>query len=253
MEPLITFKNVSRSYYKNKKLFAGIDNISFEVYPSQILSILGPSGCGKTTILRLICSILDSNKGQILYQKKDISYARKKGLIGLVPQDSTLLPNRTVETNIALPLEIRKIKNKEVVQQLINLVGLKGFEKFYPQQLSGGMKQRVSIARALVYEPEVLLMDEPFASLDEIIRENLNLELINIQRRLKQTIVFVTHNIEEAVFISDRILIMSAQPGKIIEEITVNLPQKRNQEIRNSQEFFQVVKQVRGLLEKNYD
>lgn len=253
MEPLITFKNVSRNYYENKKLLVGIDNISFEVYPCQILSILGPSGCGKTTILRLICSILEPTKGKILYQDKDISYARKNGLIGLVPQEPTLLPNRTIEANIALPLEIKKIKDKKAVYQLINLVGLKGFENFYPHQLSGGMKQRVSIARALVYEPEVLLMDEPFASLDEIIRENLNLELINIQRRLKQTIVFVTHNIEEAAFISDRIIVMSTRPGKIIEEIIVDLPQNRNQELRTSQEFFQVVKQIRRLLGKNCD
>ncbi len=253
MESLITFKDVSRNYYENKKLLVGIDDISFEVYPYQILSILGPSGCGKTTILRLICNILEPTKGDIFYQDKNISYARKKGLIGLVPQEPTLLPHRTVEANITLPLEIRKIKNKEAVHRLIDLVGLKEFEKFYPHQLSGGMKQRVSIARALVYEPKVLLMDEPFASLDEIIRENLNMELINIQRRLKQTIIFVTHNIEEAAFISDRIIVMSTRPGRITGEIKVDLSQDRNQELRNSQEFFQVVKQIRQLLEKSYD
>lgn len=253
MEPLITFKDVSRNYYENKKLFVGINNISFEVYPYQILSILGPSGCGKTTILRLICSTLEPTKGEILYQDKNTSYARRKGLIGLVPQEPTLLPNRTVEANIALPLEIRKIKNKEAVNRLINLVGLKRFKKFYPHQLSGGMKQRVSIARALVYEPKVLLMDEPFASLDEIIRENLNLELISIQRRLKQTIVFVTHNIEEAAFISDRIIVMSTRPGKITGKIQVDLPEERKQDLRNSQKFFQVVKQIRQLLGKSYD
>lgn len=253
MEPLIIFKDVSRNYYENKKLVVGIDNVSFEVYPHQILSILGPSGCGKTTILRLISSILKPTKGEIFYQTKDISYARENGLIGLVPQAPTLLPNRTVETNIALPLEIKRIKDDKTISRFINLVGLKGFEKFYPHQLSGGMKQRVSIARALVYQPEVLLMDEPFASLDEIIREHLNLELINIQRRLKQTIIFVTHNIEEAAFISDRVIVMSTQPGKKIGEVKVNLPQNRNQELRNSQEFFQVTKQIRQLLEKSYD
>jgi len=249
MEPLIIFKNVSKNYYENKKLVVGINNVSFEVYPHQILSILGPSGCGKTTILRLISSILKPTEGSIFYQAKDISYARKSGLIGLVPQAQTLLPNRTVEANISLPLEIKKVKNDKMISQLIDLVGLKGFEKFYPHQLSGGMKQRVSIARALVYQPEVLLMDEPFASLDEIMRENLNLELINIQRRLKQTIVFVTHNIEEAVFISDRIIMLS-QPGKNIEEVKIDLPQDRNQELRNSQNFFQVVSKIRKLLGK---
>jgi len=252
MKPLITFKDVSKNYYENKKLLVAIDKLSFEVYPHQILSIIGPSGCGKTTILKLICSILEPTEGEILYQNKNISYARENGLIGWVPQEPTLLPNRTVEGNIALPLEIRKGKNKDAIYQLIDLVGLKGFEKFYPHQLSGGMKQRVSIARALVYEPELLLMDEPFASLDEIMRENLNLALINIQRRLKQTIIFVTHNIEEAAFISDRIIVMSSRPGRLAGEIQVDLPRDRNQDVRSSQEFFQVVKQIRRLLGENY-
>jgi len=252
MKPLITFKNVSRNYYENKKPLVAIDKLSFEVYPHQILSILGPSGCGKTTILRLICSILEPTEGEILYQNKNISYAREKGLIGWVPQEPTLLPYRTVEGNITLPLEIRKGKNKDAIYQLIDLVGLKGFEKFYPHQLSGGMKQRVSIARALADEPELLLMDEPFASLDEIIRENLNLELINIQRRLKQTIIFVTHNIEEAAFISDFIIVMSTRPGRIIGKIQVDMPRERSQEFRSSQDFFQIVKQIRQLLGKNY-
>jgi len=252
MKPLITFEDVSKNYYENKKLLVAIDKLSFEVYPHQILSIIGPSGCGKTTILKLICSILEPTEGEILYQNKNISYARENGLIGWVPQEPTLLPNRTVDGNIALPLEIRKGKNKDAIYQLIDLVGLKGFEKFYPHQLSGGMKQRVSIARALVYEPELLLMDEPFASLDEIMRENLNLALINIQRRLKQTIIFVTHNIEEAAFISDRIIVMSSRPGRLAGEIQVDLPRDRNQDVRSSQEFFQVVKQIRRLLGENY-
>lgn len=170
-----------------------------------------------------------------------------------MPQSPTLLPNRTVYTNISLPLEIKKIKDGEVVDKFIDLVHLNGFEKFYPHQLSGGMKQRVSIARALVYEPELILMDEPFASLDEIIRENLNLELINIQRRLNPTIVFVTHDIEEATFISDRIIIMSSQPGKKIGEVKINLSRDRNRELRNSQDFFNTVKEIRKELNKSYD
>ena len=253
MKPLIIFKNVSKNYYEDRKPFVAIDKINFEVYSNQILSILGPSGCGKTTILRLISNVLKPTEGEILYQDKNISYAKKNGLIGLVPQEPTLLPNRTVDTNIALPLEIRRERNKNAVYQTIELLGLRGFEKFYPYQLSGGMKQRVSIARALVYKPEILLMDEPFASLDEITRENLNLELINIQRKLKQTIVFVTHNIEEAVFISDQLIIMSTHPGKIIKKIQVNFPIERNQELRNRQDFLRIVQQIRQLLDKNYE
>jgi NitT/TauT family transport system ATP-binding protein len=253
MQPLVTFQNVSKKYIENKKIVIAIDNVSFEVYPHEVLSILGPSGCGKTTILRLIGNILEPASGKIFYKDQGISYARKNGLIGLVPQAPTLLPNRTVRANIFLPLEIKKIKDEIAVDEFIDLVHLKGFEKFYPHQLSGGMKQRVSIARALVYEPELILMDEPFASLDEIIRESLNLELINIQRRLKSTIVFVTHNVEEAVFISDRIIIMSSQPGKKIGEIKINLSDDRNCELRNSQDFFNIVKNVRNELNKSYD
>lgn len=252
MQSLITFQNVSKNYYENKKTVIAINNISFEVFPHEILSILGPSGCGKTTILRLIGDIFKPTSGNIFYKDKDISYARKNDMIGLVPQAPTLLPNRTVGMNISLPLEIKKIDDKELVQKFINLVHLNGFEKFYPHQLSGGMKQKVSIARALVYEPELILMDEPFASLDEIIRENLNIELINIQRRLKSTIIFVTHDVEEAVFISDRIIVMSSQQEKKIGEMKIDLPRDRNNELRNSQEFFNIVKEVRKLLNKSY-
>lgn len=230
----------------------GIKDITFDVYPHEILSIIGPSGSGKTTILKMISSILRPTEGVILYQNKDISYARKKGLIGLVPQSSTLLPNRNIRKNIGLPLEMRNRKDDATVDKMIKMVGLQGFEKYYPNQLSGGMKQKVSISRALINNPEVLLMDEPFSSLDEIVRENLNIELIKIQRQLKQTIVFITHNIEEAVFLSDRIIILSSQPGRVIAEVKVKLPRDRNKELRISEDFFIQVKEIRKLLEKCY-
>ncbi len=253
MEPLIVFQNVLRCYQENNRSVVGVGEISFSVLSNQILSILGPSGCGKTTILKLISGLLKPTSGRIIYQGKDIIYAKSNGLIGLVPQAPTLMPNRTVAENIRLPLEIKKIKDDKNISLLIKLVGLSGFEKFYPHQLSGGMKQRVSIARALVYQPAVLLMDEPFAALDEIIRERLNLELLDIQRRLKTTIVFVTHNVEEAVFISDWIVIMSACPGKKIGEVEVDLPPIRNQALRISQNYFDEVKKVRELLAQSYD
>lgn len=252
MPALITLKKVSRVYQNNKKSVLGVDRLSFTVYPNEIISLIGPSGCGKTTVLKMLSDILSPTSGKILYRDREISYAREKGLVGFVPQSPTLMPNRNVERNISLPLEVKGINGRQEISDLIKLVGLEGFEKFYPHQLSGGMKQRVSIARALVYKPRVLLMDEPFASLDEIIREKLNIELVNIQRRLRQAIVFVTHNIEEAVFISNRVLIMSAMPGRIIKEDTVSLPPKRDQELKASQTFFKEVKKFRRYLQMIY-
>jgi NitT/TauT family transport system ATP-binding protein len=243
MKPLITLKDVSFDYYENKKVVGGVNNINLDIYPSEIISIIGPSGCGKTTILKLISSIISPEKGEITYQEK---------CVGLVPQEPSLLPSRNVKSNIELPLEVKKIKNEERVDELINIVGLKGFEKLYPSQLSGGMKQRVSIARALVHEPKVLLMDEPFSALDEIIRERLNLELINIHNRLKQAIVFVTHNIEEAVFISNRVYVMSGFSGKIIGEVDVDFGREKNIEDKFNQDFLSGMKNVRQLLKRGY-
>lgn len=249
-EALIEIKDVSRSYTENKHTVKGLDGISFSVYPREIVSILGPSGCGKTTLLRLLADTLDFSEGKIRFKDSDISTARKQGLIGMVPQTPALLPNRTVRENIRLPLEIKNIINETKVDKMISMVGLDGCGQMFPHQLSGGMKQRVSIARALVYEPEVLLMDEPFSSLDELLKERLNLDILKIYDRIHQTIIFVTHNIEEAVFISHRIFIMTKQPGKIKEEIKVNLPLKRTSDLKKESAFYDEVIRVRRSLEK---
>ncbi len=243
MKPLITLKNVSFNYYENKKVIGGVNDINLDIYPSEIISIIGPSGCGKTTILKLISNIIFPDKGEIIYQEK---------CVGLVPQEPSLLPSRNVRSNIRLPLEVKKINDEERINELIDIVGLKGFEELYPSQLSGGMKQRVSLARALVYNPKVLLMDEPFSALDEIIRERLNLELIDIHNKLKQAIVFVTHNIEEAVFISNRVYVIAGFSGKIIGEVDVDFGRKKSLEDKFTQNFFSKIKNVRQLLKKGY-
>ncbi|MFH1183225.1 MAG: ABC transporter ATP-binding protein [Candidatus Moraniibacteriota bacterium] len=249
-EPILEFDKVSKVYLNNKIPNVALSDINFQVYPQEVVSILGPSGCGKTTILRLICNIINPTKGRIYYGNSDIKHISRKRIIGLVPQSSALMPNRTVESNIKLPLEIKGIVSEKKVAKFIELLGLSGFEKFFPDQLSGGMRQRTAIARALVYEPEILLMDEPFASIDEILREKLNVELVKINRKLKQTVVFVTHNIEEAVFISDRILLMSSNPGKIMGEIEVNIEDERDYELRTKNIFYSEVKKIRKTFKK---
>jgi NitT/TauT family transport system ATP-binding protein len=250
MDPLITLENVTRFYASNGENKVGLKNVSFHVHPEEVVSLIGPSGCGKTTILKMISTILNPSEGKIYYKKKHISLAREDGLLGYIPQASSLFPNRTVEENINLPLEIKNKLDTKKVESMMDLVGLSNFKNLYPHQLSGGMKQKVSLARSLVYEPEVLLMDEPFSSLDEIIREKMDLELLKIFYKLKPAIIFVTHNIEEAVFISNRILIMSEAPGKILYDIKINLPEKRSLEIKNENAFFEEVKKIRENFKK---
>ncbi len=251
MNSLININKISITFQKGN-IITGVSNLNFEIFPGEILSIVGPSGSGKTTVLKLLSSLLIPDQGEIKYHNEDIRLARNKGFIGLIPQQLTLLPNRNVFFNISLPLEIKKSVDNNKINEIIKLVGLEGFENFYPHQLSGGMKQRVSIARALVYQPSLLLMDEPFSSLDEIIRERLNLELLEIQKKINQTIVFVTHNIEEAVFMSDRIIVLTGQPGYIVDQHKVDLPKIRTKDLRYSDVFFEATKKVRQVLEKSY-
>lgn len=245
IRPLISLNDVTRSYTVNDRETIGVKNVTFDVFPGEIVSLVGPSGCGKTTILKMIANIIDPTEGSIQYQEDHISLARKKGLLGYVPQNTSLLPNRTVTGNIALSLEIKGRTDVKKVASVIRLVDLSNFEDYYPYQLSGGMKQKVSIARSLVHHPEVLLMDEPFASLDEITREKLDFRLLKVFYELKPSIVFVTHSIEEAVFISTRILIMSKTPGRIVDTIKINLSEHRDISIKNTEGFFREVVRVR--------
>jgi NitT/TauT family transport system ATP-binding protein len=221
------------------------------------VSLIGPSGCGKTTLLRVIADLEKPTSGSITVEGKTPHQARLDRSYGYVFQTPGLLPWRNIEKNIHLPLEMSgysKSEQKNLSDQYLSLVSLSGFEKKYPWQLSGGMQQRVSIARALSFNPDMLLMDEPFGALDEITRDRLNEELLRLWEKTKKTVVFVTHSIPEAVFLSSKIVVMSARPGKIINVIETNFPKDRTLDIRETTEFLEASQLVReGLKEGHSD
>lgn len=247
--PVIDIKNISKGYTKEGHRAEVLKDISFSVNDGEVVAIVGPSGCGKTTILKMICGLIKPDTGNIKYQDYDISYALKKSLVGYVPQSLSLLPFRTVRGNITLPLEVLKIKAYERPDELISLCGLQEYVNYFPHQLSGGMQQKVAIARALSYKPRILLMDEPMASLDEMIKEKLNEELLKIKDSTKSTIIYVTHNIEEAVFLSNRVIVLSEHPGMIIDIVNISLPDKRNLSLRSNPKFFLEVAKIRKILQ----
>ena len=236
----IKVKQLNKVFETQKGDFEALSEVNLEVNKGDFVSIIGPSGCGKTTLMRCLSNLEDSSSGAIEINGKSPDIARKDRDFGMVFQTSGLLSWRNSEDNVMLPVEIsgedtNKYKNK--VTELLDLVNLKGFEKSYPHELSGGMQQRVSIARSLILEPQILFMDEPFGALDHITREKLNIELLNIWEKRKQTIIFITHNIREAIFLSDQILVMESNPGKIKKILNVDFSRPRTDEIKKSQKF----------------
>jgi NitT/TauT family transport system ATP-binding protein len=225
-----------------------LQDITLQIEQGEFVSLIGPSGCGKSTLLRIIGDLISPTNGTVLVNGKPAPQARIDRDYGIVFQAPVLFDWRSVEKNVQLPLEIMGKSASERTQranQMLELVELTGFQKHYPYQLSGGMQQRVSIARALSFDPQLLLMDEPFGALDEITRERLNAELLDIWSRTKTTIVFVTHSIPEAVFLSTRVVVMSARPGRITQIIPINLPQPRNIDTRESPRYYELITQVR--------
>ena len=252
---MISIKNVDLIFETNDGPVQALKDVSLEVGGGDFVSFIGPSGCGKTTLLRAIAALEMPTKGHLSVNSKSPDSARIDREYGYVFQAAGLYPWRTVEGNIRLPLEIMgysQAEKKERIQKVIELVELKGFEKKFPWQLSGGMQQRASIARALAFDANILLMDEPFGALDEIVRDRLNSELLDLWRQTKKTICFVTHSIPEAVFLSTKIVVMSPRPGRITDIIESTLPSERDLNIRDSQEFIKIAQRVREGLKSGH-
>jgi NitT/TauT family transport system ATP-binding protein len=232
-----------------------LEGVNLRIERGQFVSLLGPSGCGKSTILRLLAGLLRPSDGQVLVAGESPAVARNVSTpMSFVFQDPTLLPWRTVRDNVRLPLELNgagNIDGDAAVAEAVARVGLSEFASRLPTQLSGGMRMRVSLARALVTKPRLLLFDEPFAALDDITRGQLNVELLNLWRAHGWTAVFVTHNISEAVLLSQRVLVMSARPGRILEDVNIDLPDERSAELRGTPEFARLVGKLGDILRRS--
>ena len=238
MDAILIAEDIEKVYRLRQGEIRALAGVSFEVRAGEFLCIVGPSGCGKTTLLRILGGLLAPTKGHVRLDGQVLTAPRRE--ISLVFQEATLMPWRTVLDNVALPLEVQGLGKGEARRrshELLELVGLSGFERAYPLQLSGGMQQRVAMARALVHDPAILLLDEPFGSLDALTRERLNMELLRMWRVKCQTAVMVTHSIQEAVFLADRVLVMSPRPGRIEAAIPIHLPRPRNMDMISSEEF----------------
>ncbi|HIP15990.1 MAG TPA: ABC transporter ATP-binding protein [Methanothermococcus okinawensis] len=246
MENILEIRNVSKKFVSKKKEILAVDNITFNVKYNEFLSIVGPSGCGKSTLLRMIAGLEKPTSGEILMENRRIEGPGAER--GLVFQQYTLLPWRTVLDNVAFGLEIRGIPKKEryeIAKRFIKMIGLEGFEEAYPYELSGGMQQRVAIARTLANDPKIVLMDEPFGALDTQTRTILQHELLKIWEKEKKTVIFVTHSVDEAIYLSDRVIVMTARPGKIKDIIPIDLERPRK---RDTLEFIEYKRKITNIL-----
>ena len=249
--PLISVADVEKTYVtRGRALVRALASISLDIDAGEFVTIVGQSGCGKTTLLKILAGLLPCSAGQVRLRSQPVTGPSRD--IGIVFQDPVLLPWRTVLQNVLLPVQVLRLDaraSRGRAVDLLNLVGLEGFDDKYPHELSGGMRQRVAIARALVYDPSLLLMDEPFGALDAMTREFMNLELLRIWRQSGKTIVFITHSIPEAVFLADRVVVMSARPGRIQEIVTVDLPRPRDLDLMASDEFGIYTRKIRHLFD----
>jgi NitT/TauT family transport system ATP-binding protein len=247
--PVVSLRNVAKSFAAGG--VRALESIDLDVLPGELVSLIGPSGCGKSTLLRIVGDLVEPTSGEVVVNGKSARRARLDRDYGIVFQDPVLYDWRTVSKNIALPLELLRwdrAARARRVQELLELVELDGFGDHHPWQLSGGMQQRVSIARALSFSPALLLMDEPFGALDEMTRERLNGELLRIWEQSRSTILFVTHSISEAVFLSTRVVVMCRRPGRIAAIVDVDLGQPRTADTREEPRFFELVTEVRDRL-----
>jgi len=248
---VVRLAGVDKVFHVGDQTTTALTGIDLEIRRGEFVSLIGPSGCGKSTLLRIIADLIDPSGGEVAIGGKTAGDARRARDYGMVFQAPVLFDWRTVEDNVRLPLEIMgwdAARRTSKAREMLDLVELGDFLQHYPYQLSGGMQQRVAIARALAFEPSILLMDEPFGALDEMTRERMNSEVLDIWERTGTSVVFVTHSIPEAVFLSSRVVVMSARPGRITRIIDVDLPRPRNEETRESTHYFALVTDVREAL-----
>ena len=250
--PLLSVEQVERLYDGSNggAPTRALASTTFQVSAGEFICIVGPSGCGKSTLLRILGGLLQPTRGHVYLQGQELTEPRPE--IGYVFQHANLMPWRTVLHNVALPLQLQRLSKSEVEERAraaVALVGLEGFESAYPRQLSGGMAQRAALARTLVHAPELLLLDEPFGALDAITRERMNLELLGIRQSYHYTAVMVTHSISEAVFLADRVLVLSHRPGRVVNEIVIGLRKPRTLDLMGSPEFGLLTQELRSAID----
>ncbi len=245
-QPVLFVRDLSAIFPDGNGGLHALGSVTFSVCPREFVCVLGPSGSGKSTLLRILAGLIPPSSGEVSFE------GNQQPRIGFVFQQANLMPWRTVHQNITLPLEVEQIPtalSSQKAQELIDLVGLNGFETALPRELSGGMAQRVALARALVHDPDILLLDEPFGSLDALTRERMWTELSRIWQARQKTVIMVTHSIGEALFLADRVLVMTARPGKIKLDLPVDLPRPRDDEIRYTQHFGNLAHKLKEAIE----
>jgi NitT/TauT family transport system ATP-binding protein len=243
---VIAVEKLRKEYRTSRGPVLALEGIDFAVAEGEFVAIVGPSGCGKSTLLKILAGLLPATAGEVRLRSAAVTGPRRD--VGFVFQSPVLFPWRTVLDNVLLPADVQRLGRERMQKsalELLTLVGLKGFEQRYPWELSGGMQQRVAITRSLIHNPAMLLMDEPFGALDALTRETMNLELQRIWLERRKTVVFVTHSIPEAVFLADRVLVMTARPGRLLDTVCVGLPRPRPLEAMGSAEFGAVVRRIR--------
>jgi len=246
---VIAVRRLGKRYGQGADSILALEGIDFSVPDREFLSIVGPSGCGKSTLLKILAGLIPATEGEALLNGTPIGGPRRD--IGVVFQSPVLFPWRSVLGNVLLPADVQRLGREEMTRRaygLLKLVGLDGFERRYPWELSGGMQQRVALVRALIHDPALLLMDEPFGALDAMTREAMNVELQRIWMERRKTVVFITHSTAEAVFLGDRVLVMTPRPGKVGDLFRVELPRPRSLDVMNTEKFGGYVRRIRGIL-----
>lgn len=256
-EPKIKFSHVTKQFETRSQTILAVKDYSMEIQPGEFISILGPSGCGKSTLIRMLDGIIDTTEGDIFIDGVKVNHKGKKmpaevlRKMGFIFQQPNMLPWRTVRQNVALPLEVFGLKGAEWekrVDELLEMVGLTEYANARPNEISGGMLQRAGVIRAMVHDPEILLMDEPFGALDELTREQMNMELLDIWSKTGKTIIFITHNIEESVLLSSRVYVMGTNPGRLVETVTLDLPRPRTLSMITQEKFIEYRQLLEGYI-----